>query len=102
MRVLRVGEAGAERPAVLDGSGRLLDASGIAGDLDHRTLADGVLDRIAEAAAAGTLPVLADRADGLRIGAPVARPGKIVCIGLNYRDHAEETERTSRPSRSSS
>ncbi|MFI5651660.1 fumarylacetoacetate hydrolase family protein [Streptomyces anulatus] len=91
MRVLRVGEAGAERPAVLDGSGRLLDASGIAGDLDHRTLADGVLDRIAEAAAAGTLPVLADRTDGLRIGAPVARPGKIVCIGLNYRDHAEET-----------
>ncbi|MFB6627152.1 fumarylacetoacetate hydrolase family protein [Streptomyces sp. NPDC056374] len=91
MRVLRVGEAGAERLAVLDGAGGLLDASGIADDIDHRSLADGVLDRIAEAAAAGALPVLDRPADRVRVGAPVARPGKVVCIGLNYRDHAEET-----------
>ncbi|MFD5368474.1 MULTISPECIES: fumarylacetoacetate hydrolase family protein [unclassified Streptomyces] len=91
MRVLRVGEAGAERLAVLDGAGGLLDASGIADDIDHRSLADGVLDRIAEAAAAGALPALAGPADRVRVGAPVARPGKVVCIGLNYRDHAEET-----------
>ncbi|MFB7406846.1 fumarylacetoacetate hydrolase family protein [Streptomyces sp. NPDC056202] len=91
MRVLRVGEAGAERLAVLDGAGGLLDASGIADDIDHRSLADGVLDRIAEAVAAGALPALDRPADRVRVGAPVARPGKVVCIGLNYRDHAEET-----------
>ncbi|KQX50047.1 MULTISPECIES: fumarylacetoacetate hydrolase family protein [unclassified Streptomyces] len=107
MRVLRVGEAGAERPAVLSGSGELLDASGVLDDIDHRSLADGALDRLARAVAAGELPVLAPGklpgpaagelsapgagADGIRIGAPVARPGKVVCIGLNYRDHAAET-----------
>ncbi|MFJ2932955.1 fumarylacetoacetate hydrolase family protein [Streptomyces sp. NPDC087219] len=92
MRVLRVGEAGAERVAVLDGAGGLLDASGVAGDIDHRSLADGVLDRLAEAAAAGSLPAMGVAGDRVRVGAPVARPGKVVCIGLNYRDHAEETE----------
>ncbi|MEU2074834.1 fumarylacetoacetate hydrolase family protein [Streptomyces sp. NPDC013489] len=91
MRVLRVGEAGTERLAVLDGAGGLLDASGVADDIDHRSLADGVLDRIAEAVAAGALPALDRPADRVRVGAPVARPGKVVCIGLNYRDHAEET-----------
>ncbi|MFD3993138.1 fumarylacetoacetate hydrolase family protein [Streptomyces sp. NPDC058548] len=91
MRVLRVGESGAERLAVLDGAGGLLDASGIADDIDHRSLADGVLDRLAEAAAAGALPAMDVPGDRVRVGAPVARPGKVVCIGLNYRDHAEET-----------
>ncbi|MFF2305388.1 fumarylacetoacetate hydrolase family protein [Streptomyces sp. NPDC058128] len=91
MRVLRVGEAGTEHLAVLDGAGGLLDASGIADDIDHRSLADGVLDRIAEAVAAGALPAMDRPADRVRVGAPVARPGKVVCIGLNYRDHAEET-----------
>lgn len=91
MRVLRVGEAGAERLAVLDGAGGLLDASGIAVGIDHRSLADGVLDRLAEAVAAGALPAMDVPVDRVRVGAPVARPGKVVCIGLNYRDHAEET-----------
>ncbi|MFF4169399.1 fumarylacetoacetate hydrolase family protein [Streptomyces sp. NPDC001744] len=91
MRVLRVGEAGAERPVVLDGSGGFLDASGVAGDIDHRSLADGVLDRLAEAVSEGALPALEVPGGRVRIGAPVARPGKVVCIGLNYRDHAEET-----------
>ncbi|MFF1510175.1 fumarylacetoacetate hydrolase family protein [Streptomyces sp. NPDC058326] len=95
MRVLRVGEAGAERLAVLDGSGGLLDASGIADDIDHRSLSDGVLDRLGRAVTEGALPALdapGDRGpDQVRVGAPVARPGKVVCIGLNYRDHAEET-----------
>ncbi|WP_338498690.1 fumarylacetoacetate hydrolase family protein [Streptomyces sp. SJL17-4] len=91
MRVLRVGEAGAERLAVLDAAGGLLDASGVAEGIDHRSLADGVLDRLAEAVAAGLLPSLDVPGDRIRVGAPVARPGKVVCIGLNYRDHAEET-----------
>ncbi|WP_306325994.1 fumarylacetoacetate hydrolase family protein [Streptomyces venezuelae] len=91
MRVLRIGEAGAERLAVLDERGRLLDASGVADAIDHRSLSGGVLDRLATAKAEGALPCLDVRPDRVRVGAPVARPGKVVCIGLNYRDHAEET-----------
>jgi len=63
------------------------DLSGLTPDIDGAFLARGGLDEISEALPG--LPVLAT--DGLRIGAPVARPGKIVCIGLNYADHAAET-----------
>src|SRR5688500_15232485 len=90
VRVLRVGEVGSERVAVLDGDGVLRDASSVAPALDGPALGGGVLDRLQAAVEAGTLPVVDDAA-ALRIGAPVARPGKVVCIGLNYRDHAEET-----------
>jgi len=89
MKLLRVGTAGAERPALLDADGGLRDLSGVVPDIDGALLADDVaLDRIRDAAA-GELPVL--DADGLRVGPPVARIGKVVCIGLNYHDHAEET-----------
>ncbi len=91
VKLLRVGPSGAERPATLDGDGRLLDLTGVVGDITGATLARPELDRIA-AAVDGGLPVL--EADGLRIGAPLASPGKIVCIGLNYRDHAAETGAT--------
>lgn len=89
MKLLRVGPAGEERPAVLAPDGRLLDLSGITPDIDGAFLASGGVDAARAALDAGTLPELP--ADGLRTGAPVARPGKVVCIGLNYRDHAEET-----------
>ncbi|MBO8194072.1 fumarylacetoacetate hydrolase family protein [Streptomyces oryzae] len=94
MKLLRVGPAGAERPALLDEDGTLRDLSGIVPDIDPDLLADAAaLGRVREAAAAGTLPVAA--ADGepeaLRTGPPLARIGKIVCIGLNFHDHARET-----------
>ncbi|MEV0122055.1 fumarylacetoacetate hydrolase family protein [Streptomyces sp. NPDC050703] len=90
MKLLRVGTAGAERPALLDAEGALRDLSGIVADIDGSVLADtAALDRIRAAADAGDLPVL--DADGVRIGPPVARVGKVVCIGLNYHDHARET-----------
>ncbi|MCZ7414460.1 MULTISPECIES: fumarylacetoacetate hydrolase family protein [unclassified Streptomyces] len=90
MKLLRVGPAGAERPAALDGAGLLRDLSGLVPDVDGALLSDdAALTRIREALAARELPEL-DPA-GLRVGAPVAGIGKIVCIGLNYRDHAEET-----------
>ena len=91
MKLLRVGTAGAERPALLDEDGTTLrDLSGLVPDIDGALLADdAALDRVRAAAAAGELPVL-DRA-GLRIGSPLGRIGKIVCIGLNYHDHARET-----------
>ena len=90
MKLLRVGTVGAERPALLDDEGVLRDLGGLVRDIDGELLADdAALARIREAAAGGALPVL--DAGGLRTGAPVAGIGKVVCIGLNYHDHAAET-----------
>ncbi|MEU2713367.1 fumarylacetoacetate hydrolase family protein [Streptomyces sp. NPDC007205] len=90
MKLLRVGTAGAERPALLDAEGTLRDLSGIVDDIDGAFLADeAALGRVRAAAEAGELPAL--DATGLRIGPPLGRIGKIVCIGLNYHDHARET-----------
>ncbi|MEU7036534.1 fumarylacetoacetate hydrolase family protein [Streptomyces sp. NPDC046237] len=90
MKLLRVGPAGAERPALLDEDGTLRDLSALVGDVDGSLLADAsTLDRIRAAVGAGVLPAL--DATGLRIGPPVGRIGKVVCIGLNYHGHAAET-----------
>ncbi|WP_437049514.1 fumarylacetoacetate hydrolase family protein [Streptomyces sp. enrichment culture] len=90
MKLLRVGAPGRERPALLDAEGTLRDLSGLVADIDGALLADeAALGRIRAAADTGELLAL-DEA-GLRIGPPVARIGKIVCIGLNYHDHARET-----------
>jgi 2-keto-4-pentenoate hydratase/2-oxohepta-3-ene-1,7-dioic acid hydratase in catechol pathway len=91
VKLLRVGPRGNERPAALDGDGRLVDLSGVVDDITGELLAGAVLDRVRAAVDAGELPVL--DADGLRIGPPIV-PGKVVCIGLNYRDHAAETGAT--------
>jgi 2-keto-4-pentenoate hydratase/2-oxohepta-3-ene-1,7-dioic acid hydratase in catechol pathway len=77
-----------ERPAVLGDDGRLFDLTPVAPDISPALLAGG-LARVGEELAAGTLPPLPTTE--ARFGPPVARPGKIVCIGLNYRDHAAET-----------
>ncbi|MEU8518905.1 fumarylacetoacetate hydrolase family protein [Streptomyces sp. NBC_01216] len=89
MRLLRLGPPGAEVPAILDEDGTAYALSVLTADIDGAFLASGGIDRARAALAAGTLPVV--EAAGLRTGAPVARPGKVVCVGLNYRDHAEET-----------
>jgi 2-keto-4-pentenoate hydratase/2-oxohepta-3-ene-1,7-dioic acid hydratase in catechol pathway len=89
MRLLRVGPAGAERPAVLiDGAVR--DVSGHITDYDATFFADGGLDRLRTIVtnSADSLPAVDA---GARIGSPVRRPGKVVCIGLNYADHAAES-----------
>ncbi|OUC98024.1 MULTISPECIES: fumarylacetoacetate hydrolase family protein [Streptosporangium] len=87
MKLLRVGPVGQERPAVMDEAGNLRAIS--EPEIDGAFLASGGVARVREALERDELPVL--ETEGLRIGPPVARPGKIVCIGLNYRDHAEET-----------
>jgi 2-keto-4-pentenoate hydratase/2-oxohepta-3-ene-1,7-dioic acid hydratase in catechol pathway len=89
MSFARLGDAGSEIP-VLQSEGVSYDLRSLTADIDGAFLADAGLARARAAFAAGTLPVL-ENADTLRVGAPVARPIKIVCIGLNYRDHAEET-----------
>ena len=94
MRFLRVGPFGAERPAVLSAHDDTVayDLSGLTGDVDGAFLTR-LLDEgpgwIGDLVERGELPVL-DLA-GRRIGAPVARPPKVVCVGLNYRDHAAES-----------
>jgi 2-keto-4-pentenoate hydratase/2-oxohepta-3-ene-1,7-dioic acid hydratase in catechol pathway len=86
MRLLRVGPPGHERPAGLDADGVLRDLSGVVGDIDARLFSDPVaLRAVREALAAGDLPAVGD---DVRIGAPIARPGKVVGLGLNYRDFA--------------
>ncbi|WP_433528167.1 fumarylacetoacetate hydrolase family protein [Micromonospora sp. CA-263727] len=82
-----MGAPGRETPALLDEAGRLRDLSGVIGDLDAAFLAAGGPARLA-AIGVDELPLL-DAAE-VRVGPPL-RPGKIVCIGLNYRDHAAET-----------
>jgi 2-keto-4-pentenoate hydratase/2-oxohepta-3-ene-1,7-dioic acid hydratase in catechol pathway len=89
VKLLRVGAPGQERPAVRTDEGRLLDLRSVTLDIDGAFLASGGVDRARVAVEAGELPELDP--EGLRIGAPLARPGKIVCVGLNYRDHAAET-----------
>lgn len=88
MRLLSVGSPGQERPAALDDRDVLRDLSAVVPAIDGDLLGDPErLRRVREAIASGRLPVVAD---GTRIGPPVARPGKVVGIGLNYEDHAEE------------
>lgn len=97
MRFVRVGPVGAEQPAAYDDDGMLRDLSSLVGDIDGRLLADeGLLCRIAIALGERRLPVVVP---GTRFGAPISRPGKIVGIGLNYRDHAAAagTEVPARP-----
>jgi len=88
MRLLRIGERGAERPAC-EKDGRWFDARPVTEDFDGTFLAGGGIERLRAALDDGRLPEVSR--DGVRVGSPVARPGKVVCIGLNYSDHAEET-----------
>jgi 2-keto-4-pentenoate hydratase/2-oxohepta-3-ene-1,7-dioic acid hydratase in catechol pathway len=92
VRLLRIGPPGNERPAVLGENDQAFDISAVTADIDAAFLAGDGVARVRAALAKGTLPAL-DPTDA-RIGAPIADPGKIVCIGLNYFDHAKETGAT--------
>jgi 2-keto-4-pentenoate hydratase/2-oxohepta-3-ene-1,7-dioic acid hydratase in catechol pathway len=86
MRFARVGPPGSERPVVVTPEGALLDLSTMTADIDAAFLADGI-PAAREALELGRLAP-ARRHGRLRLGPPVARPGKLVGIGLNYRDRA--------------
>jgi 2-keto-4-pentenoate hydratase/2-oxohepta-3-ene-1,7-dioic acid hydratase in catechol pathway len=94
MRLARIGPAGEEQPAVLTADGTLLDLTGLTEDIDGDLLATG-LGAIQDAVASGELPPLFHPGDAptssARFGPPVAGIGKVVCVGLNYADHAAET-----------
>lgn len=86
MKLVRYGRAGAERPGLIDADGTLRDLSRIVRDITPEILAPAGLKRL-RAAKAQRLPAVKGRP---RLGCPLAGIGKIVCIGLNYTDHAEE------------
>ncbi len=86
MRLLRVGPRGSEKPAALDSNRKIRDLSSIINDVDGVALAPDSLAILA-ATDLTSLPELDAKS---RIGACVAKPGKVICIGLNYSDHAAE------------
>ncbi|WAA66380.1 fumarylacetoacetate hydrolase family protein [Microbacterium oxydans] len=88
MELLRLGPVGDERPFVRD-EGVVYDLSPLTVDIDGAFLAADGIARVREALARGELSAVA--VDGLRIGAPVARPTAVVCIGQNYAAHAAES-----------
>lgn len=86
MKLLRVGNSGHERPCVIGSDGVIRDASSICEDFGPKNLSPGFLQELSSRI--GSLPAIAT--EGQRTGAPMTRPGKIICIGLNYRNHAKE------------
>jgi 2,4-didehydro-3-deoxy-L-rhamnonate hydrolase len=90
MKLIRFGQQGAEKPGLLLEDGTRVDASAFGGDWDEGFLGGDGLARLAtwardHAAKSPRVPAAE------RLGPPIARPSKIVCIGLNYADHARET-----------
>lgn len=89
MKLRRLGPLGAEIPVVEDGV-RYLRIDALTADIDGAFFAGGGLERVRVALAAGTLPELEGAAQ-LRVGAPIARPTAVLCIGQNYAAHAAES-----------
>lgn len=92
MKLMRIGPHGSERPAVWLDRATYIDVSDVVADFDEDFFASGGIELIR--------PIVEERSmarastysiEGNRVGAPFARPHQILCIGLNYRDHAAET-----------
>ncbi|CAG0968892.1 MAG: fumarylacetoacetate hydrolase family protein [Rhizobiaceae bacterium] len=91
MKLLRYGARGAERPGLLDAAGRVRDLSAHVRDIGGNTVTPEGLDRLRRLDPS-SLPLVEGRPqDGLRLGPCVGAVGKFICIGLNYADHAAET-----------
>ncbi len=86
MKICRVGEPGVERPAVIDRSGQLRDASTLLWDWAPDTLAEG-LKRLNDIDLSSLPPIMGE----VRYGPPITGVGKMIGVGLNYRAHAEES-----------
>src|ERR1700751_3562741 len=91
MQLIRWGRPGEEKPGILTNDGLRLDVSGFGFDYDEHFFASGGLQELqtwleSNSATAPRVP------DSARLGPPIRRPSKIVCIGLNFRDHAAESK----------
>lgn len=93
MKLMRVGTPGAETPALCDDDGTIRDLSGVVSDIDGAALAPDTLARLAALDPASLPSMPAD----IRVGPCVGGVGKVICIGLNYADHAEESGMTVPP-----
>ena len=93
MKLLRYGQIGSEKPGVLGNDGEIRDLSGLITDIDASVLSDQALQKLRDADFS-KLPVVSGNP---RIGACVGNIGKMICIGLNYSDHAAETGATPPP-----
>ncbi len=96
MKFARLGTAGNEKPVVIaqdaNGTEKYFSLDPLTKDINGEFFATDGMTRTWEALAAGNLPEIS--AEGLRIGSPIARPGSVVCIGLNYTAHAAESGAT--------
>lgn len=88
MKLIRFGVEGQEKPGVIINDKRY-DVSGIVSDYNESFFENNGLETLK--AALDTNPVLPEVDENIRLGSPVARPSKIICIGLNYVDHCRET-----------
>jgi 2-keto-4-pentenoate hydratase/2-oxohepta-3-ene-1,7-dioic acid hydratase in catechol pathway len=86
MKLVRYGRMGAEKPGLIDDAGALRDLSRVVKDITPEALSPAGLKRL-RAAKVARLPVVRGRP---RLGCPLVGIGKMVCIGLNYTDHAQE------------
>ncbi|MGA8438106.1 MAG: fumarylacetoacetate hydrolase family protein [Candidatus Sulfotelmatobacter sp.] len=91
MKLIRFGEQGKEKPGLLLNDGSRIDASGLGADYDEKFFESGGLAKLKSwlQKNESSAPRVAS---SVRLGSPICRPSKIVCIGLNYRDHAAETK----------
>ncbi|MFC4009131.1 fumarylacetoacetate hydrolase family protein [Nonomuraea purpurea] len=87
MYLMRIGAPGAEKPVVRVDEAHYIDVSDVTPDFDERFFGSGRIALLADRVARGDVRAF----DGERVGAPIARPHQILCIGLNYSDHAAET-----------
>ena len=90
MKLARFGDPGLERPAVIGEEGRRLDVSEFVWDFDEEFFGTGGVDRLRDWLDKRDWQV-PEVPQNTRTGSPIARPSKIVCIGLNFRDHAAES-----------
>ena len=87
MKLVRYGDAGQEKPGLMDAQGAIRDLSGVVRDIDGSTISDDGLAKL-RGVDVNTLPKVSGNP---RLGVPVANVQKLICIGLNYSDHAKES-----------
>ena len=91
MRLVRVGPAGLERAGVLVDDDSVVDVADVVGDFNEAFFGSGGLGTLAALVAERVASGKTEPLGGRRLGAPIARPHQILCIGLNYSDHAAES-----------
>ncbi|MGQ4596381.1 fumarylacetoacetate hydrolase family protein [Nocardia sp. R6R-6] len=92
MKIFRAGPAGGEKPFV-SVADRTYSLGPLTSDIDSAFLGNGGVEEVRQALASGVLPE-SDLPAGIRIGSPIARPGSVICVGMNYAAHAAESDST--------